>query len=316
MREIVLQVAPDEVRRRQRPEPAPRASSESRKAPGPSKLTYRLSRAWAKPMVRNGVLVYLPLLILGLAGWRVAAHDDWRGWIETEVAALGDRIAARPEFAVRGVAVIGGSEELQRDVRRTLGIELGVSSLKLDVEALRHRVEALGAVETAAVQFDPQGTLRVTVVDRIPEALYRRPDGVLVLLDSGGVEIGPAGARADHPYLPVILGAGAPERVDEVLALLEAAAEIAPRLRAFVRVGERRWDIVLDRDMLIELPAEGSIEALSRVMALHYGDELLDRDLAVIDMRLPERPALRMSAEAAETYQIRRAVAAIGGEET
>jgi len=316
MREIVLQVAPDEVRRPQRPEPAPRASSESHKAPGPSKLTYRLSRAWAKPMVRNGVLVYLPLLILGLACWRVAAHDDWRGCIETEVAALVDRIAARPEFAVRGVAVIGGSEELQRDVRRTLGIEPGVSSLKLDVEALRHRVEALGAVETAAVQFDPQGTLRVTVVDRIPEALYRRPDGVLVLLDSGGVEIGPAGARADHPYLPVILGAGAPERVDEVLALLEAAAEIAPRLRAFVRVGERRWDIVLDSDMLIELPAEGSIETLSRVMALHYGDELLDRDLAVIDMRLPERPALRMSAEAAETYQIRRAVAAIGGEET
>ena len=55
---------------------------------------------------------------------------------------------------------------------------------------------------------------------------------------------------------------------------------------------------------------------LSRVMALHYGEELLDRGLAVIDMRLPPRPALRMTPEAAETYQIRRAVAAIGGEDT
>ncbi len=74
--------------------------------------------------------------------------------------------------------------------------------------------------------------------------------------------------------------------------------------------------MVLDRDMLVKLPAEKSAEALKQIMALHYAQELLDRDLAVIDMRLPERPALRMNPEAAETYQIRRAVAAVGGEET
>jgi hypothetical protein len=51
-------------------------------------------------------------------------------------------------------------------------------------------------------------------------------------------------------------------------------------------------------------------------MALQYGEELLDRDIAVIDMRLPERPALRMTPEAAEIYQIRKAIAAIGGEDT
>jgi len=289
---------------------------EARKGPGPSKLAYRLSRAWAKPMVRNGVMVYLPLLVLGLAGWRVAAHDHLRTRIEAGVAAVAERIAARPEFAVRGVSVVSGSEELQQAVRRSVGIETGISSLKLDVEALRRRVEALGAVKTATVQLDPQGTLRVAVVERIPAVLYRQPDSQLVLLDETGVEIGPAGRRADHPDLPVIIGTGASAHVDEVLALLEAAPDLEPRLRAFVRVGERRWDIELDHDLVIMLPAESSVDALSRVMALQYGDELLDRDLSVIDMRLPDRPALRMSAEAAETYQIRRAVTAVGGEET
>jgi cell division protein FtsQ len=83
-----------------------------------------------------------------------------------------------------------------------------------------------------------------------------------------------------------------------------------------LRVGERRWDIVLDRDMTIKLPGTGSVEALSLVMALHYGEELLDRDIEVIDLRLPDRPAIRMMPGAAETYQIRKAVAAIGGEDT
>lgn len=320
MREIVPQIAPDEVRpasgRKPRSEPRPEARPEARKGPGPSKLTYRLSRAWAKPIVRNAALVYLPLIALAIAGWRVAADDGWRGMIEARIVSVVEQIAARPEFAVRGVAVFGGSDDLQADVRRALDIQPGMSSLKLDVEELRLRVEALGAVETATVQFDPQGTLRITVVERIAVVLFRRTDGGLVMLDKNGVEIGPAERRADHPELPVIRGPGAQDRVGEVIALLGGAPGIVPRLRALIRVGERRWNLELDRGMTIKLPETGAVEALSRIMALHYGEELLDRDIEVIDMRLPERPALRMKPEAAETYQIRRAVAALGGEDT
>ena len=330
MREIVPQIAPDEVRSATRPETRPEVQPEAqpeigpekktdpgtRKGPGPSKLTYRASRAWAKPIIRNATLVYMPLIALAIIGWRVAANDALRGMIETKVVTLVEQFAARPEFAVRGVTVVGGTSELHADVRLALGIQRGMSSLRFDVEELRHRVEALGAVERATVQFDPQGTLRVAVVERIAVVLYRRPDKVLVMLDHGGVEIGPAVHRADHPDLPVILGAGAQDRVGEVIALLAAAPDIVPRLRAFVRVGERRWDIVLDRDMVIKLPGDASIDALSMVMALHYGEELLDRDIGVIDMRLPDRPALRMQPGAAETYQIRKAVAALGGEDT
>ncbi len=320
MREIVPQIAPDEVRpasgRKPRSEPRPEARPEARKGPGPSKLTYRLSRAWAKPILRNATLVYLPLIALAIAGWRVAADDGWRGMIEARIVSVVEQIAARPEFAVRGVAVFGGSDDLQAEVRRALDIQPGMSSLKLDVEELRLRVEALGAVETATVQFDPQGTLRITVVERIAVVLFRRTDGGLVMLDKNGVEIGPAERRADHPELPVIRGPGAQDRVGEVIALLGGAPGIVPRLRALIRVGERRWNLELDRGMTIKLPETGGVEALSRIMALHYGEELLDRDIEVIDMRLPERPALRMKPEAAETFQIRRAVAALGGEDT
>ena len=313
MRPVVPDTARDELRA---PARDAAARSGARPGPGPSKLSYRLARAWAKPRVRNAVLVYLPLAALALAGWRVAAHDAWRDAIRAEAAALVERVAARPEFAVRGVEVAGATAPLEAEVRGVVAVRPGMSSLRLDVERLRRRVEALGAVKRAAVRFDSRRVLRVSVVQRIPVAVFRRPDGVLVLVDGDGVEIGPAGERAAHPDLPLLLGAGAPAHVDEALGLLATAAEVAPRLRALVRVGERRWDMVLDRDMLVRLPAEDSLDALARVMALHYGEELLDRGLAVIDMRVPERPTLRMTPEAAETYQIRKAVTAIGGEET
>ena len=43
-------------------------------------------------------------------------------------------------------------------------IELEADGFQPTAKDLRRRVEALGAVETATVQFDPQGTLRITVV--------------------------------------------------------------------------------------------------------------------------------------------------------
>lgn len=328
MHEITPQLDPDEVRVSKRADPTPencrafavqnrvKTASPPRRSPGPSKVSYRMSRAWAKPVVRGAVLVYLPLALLALGGWRVAADDGMRRMVEKKVSTLIGRVAARPEFAVKGVEVIGGSDALKAEIRNTLGVVPGMSSLTMDIAEMRGRIEALGAVKRAAVQFDTRGKLRVTVEQRIAVALYRRADDMLVLLDKDGVEIGLAGPRAKHPNLPVIIGAGAPERIAEALDILDAAPDILPRLRALVRIGERRWDLVLDHELSIKLPAEDPIEALSRVMALHYGEELLDRNLSIIDMRLPDRPVLRMTPEAAETYQIRKAVTAIGGEDT
>src|SRR5690606_6967422 len=100
----------------------------------------------------------------------------------------------------------------------------------------------------------------------------------------------------------------------EALSLFRAVPDLRPRLRAFVRVGQRRWDVVLDRDLRIMLPERGAEAALARVMALHYGEELLDRDLAAIDMRLGARPTLRLTPDALDILRLREAATGPGKE--
>ncbi|KGB80461.1 hypothetical protein JT55_18935 [Rhodovulum sp. NI22] len=65
-------------------------------------------------------------------------------------------------------------------------------------------------------------------------------------------------------------------------------------------MGERRWDVVLDRDQRILLPERGAVEALERVIALDQAEDMLERDLMAVDMRNADRPTLRMSPEAVE----------------
>ena len=86
----------------------------------------------------------------------------------------------------------------------------------------------------------------------------------------------------------------------QALRLLRTAAVLDNRVHGIVRMGERRWDVVLDRDQRIMLPEVNPMQALERVIALEGAQEILTRDVVRVDMRLPSRPTVRMSEEATE----------------
>jgi len=64
-------------------------------------------------------------------------------------------------------------------------------------------------------------------------------------------------------------------------------------------MGERRWDIVLDRNQRILLPSDGPVAAFDRVIALDLAQDMLERDVTIVDMRNADRPTLRMNEDAA-----------------
>jgi len=83
------------------------------------------------------------------------------------------------------------------------------------------------------------------------------------------------------------------------MELFSIAAPIAEQVRGLQRVGERRWNLVLDRDREIYLPETGATTALLRVMAIHATEDLLDKDISIVDLRDAKRPVLRLGAFAA-----------------
>jgi cell division protein FtsQ len=297
------------------PAPVPAVQRRRTQGPGPSKLAYRLSRIWKKVWLRRAVQL-LPVLCVGLLTLRTAMSPAVAAWLDARCDAVVAALSSRPEFAVHGFRVSGASGELAEAIGGVVALPPGASSLTLDVAAVQARIAALGPVRHVRVTLGSDGILMIAVDERIAEALWRDADGILRLVDREGVAIGPAGPRADHPSLPVVLGADAPAAMAEALALFRAVPELRPRIRALVRVGARRWDIALDRGLTIMLPERDAEAALARVMALHYGEELLDRQLSAVDMRLGERPTLRMTPEAVETIELRDAAGGDPGRRT
>jgi cell division protein FtsQ len=298
--------------RRPRPGDAPVAWREPvmrvPRDPAPSRLRYKLTRLWLRPGVRRFVNIGLPVTAAVAAVWTLAAELDLKGRAERAAALVHETVVDRPQFTITRFDIAEVSFELAEQIKEAALVPLPASSLEVNVAAVRARVETLDAVERARVRALPSGVLEIRAVERLPVVLWRSAAG-LELLDAQGVRVAEVDSRLRRADLPLVVGEGAEDHVPEALALLDAAGSVKPRIRGLVRMGERRWDLVLDRDQVIRLPEDEPLEALRRVMALHGAEALLDRDLVAVDLRDPRRPALRLSGHAkSELERLRKSV--------
>ena len=267
--------------------------------PAPSRIAYRINRLMLTPRFRTFLRYGLPSLMIATAGVWWASDEDRVSALTDQIADARRQIEERPEFMVRMMAVDNASDSVAADIREVLPLDFPVSSFDLDLEQLRETVETLAPVASASVRIRKGGVLAIEVDERRPVAVWRTGDG-LHLIDGEGVELAELANRQERADLPLVLGQGAETRVTEALALLDAAEPVQDRLRGVLRVGERRWDILLDRDQRIMLPESHPVRILEQVMALDRAQDLLARDLAVIDFRNPERPTLRLTRGAIE----------------
>jgi cell division protein FtsQ len=282
-----------------RPAPDP-----GKRDPAPSRWAYRMQRLWLTPLVRRLTRVGLPAFVVAFAAGLYLSDETRRDNLGQTFASLRDEVKSRPEFMVTLLSVQGSSAPLAAMVRDTLAIPLPVSTLDLDLDAAHDRVMALPAVRSVTLRVKSGGILEAQVEEREPAVVWRAPQG-LILLDPEGHAIAGIESRATRADLPLLAGPGAHRAVPEALALIAAAAPLTPRIRGLVRVSERRWDLVLDRDQRILLPAADPVAALEALLALDAAQNLLARDILAVDLRLPDRPALRLAPYA--LTELRRA---------
>ncbi len=269
--------------------------------PAPSRWSYRLQRLMLTPLFRRLLRIGLPFSIGFLALWAYLSNQENYDRVMLAFYDMRAAVEERPEFRVRLMAIDGASTGVSEDIREILSLDFPLSSFDLDLARVQNAVRELSAVERVDVRIRSGGVLQIDVTERTPVVLWRNRDG-LDRLDASGAVIGPVIQRADRPDLPVIAGEGAQRHVPQALALIGAAAPLAERLRGLVRIGERRWDLVLDRDQRIMLPEEKPVQALERVIALDHAQDMMSRDIAVVDMRIASRPTIRMNDPALEQW--------------
>lgn len=285
----------------------PHKHKAGRRAGPPSRLAFRLERLWLTPVVRLVTRIGVPVfcVTLGVGLW--LGNADRRADLLEQYQIIKTQIENRPEFRISTLTVEGASAEVEDAVRALLPVGLPASRFAIDLDSYRAAIRRLDAVESVAIVVQSGGALDVRITERVPVILWRTPRGI-EMLDTTGHRTASLTRRDARPDLPLIAGEGADQAVPEALAILTAAKPILSRARGLVRIGERRWDLVLDRGQRIELPAEHPVRAIERTLALDGAEDLLARDFTRLDLRIEARPTIRLSAAALTALQDARAL--------
>lgn len=274
MRSLTVQI--DDRPTRSRQKAAPRRSQSSLKMRWPGALR---SRA-----IRRAVLAGVGVLTLGLAallfpGQRVM-HQlvSWSG---------------QAGYRVDDIFVEGRVKTPRDDLLTALGVKRGDAILAVDLAAAQKRIEEIPWVRSAAVERRLPNQLHILITERQPIALWQNK-GRYFLIDHDGQIVGDQ--IDDYANLPLTVGEGAPDHAGELVALLATEPTLKDRVKAATWVGDRRWNLMLDRTpdgIEIRLPEEDAESAWHDLAKLDQQQSLLERQVSVVDMRLPDRLVLR-----------------------
>jgi cell division protein FtsQ len=210
------------------------------------------------------------------------------------IARVEERIGRAVDLRVDTIEFHGQSNTPEPLLRAALGVSKGDPILGFSVEDARKRIETLSWVDHVAVERRLPGTIYVDLTERRPYAIWQN-QGKFQLIDRNG-EVVTNEDVAAFADLPLVVGLGAPAHAADMLTALGAVPDIKSRVAALVRVGERRWNLQLKNNITVMLPEDHEPAALARLADLEQQQQLLDRPLVFVDMRLPDRLAVRARA--------------------
>ncbi len=265
----------------------------------PIKPGLRGARNWATAQVRAAsysakgfwrlcltVFILIAAVILGalwLGGFLPNAQQATSNFTKARLMSMG--------FVVDQIDVMGEGRLRERDVRAALGVYEGDFLFEMDVKAAQKRIESISWVDRAVVRRLWPDRIVVQVIERRPYALWQN-DGNIHLIDQSG-EVLQTAIPADYPQLRLVVGPSAAENLADIDQALQKFPNFASGIEIMMQRPSGRWDVRLSEgDVLIKLPKDNVTDAVATVIQLHNKTRILDREVAIIDVRLPDRISL------------------------
>ena len=183
------------------------------------------------------------------------------------------------EFAVTGTTRLGADEVIEAS-----GLRVGDPLVSVDAGAVARRIEQQPWIESASVGRSLDGTIAISIVERVAVGWIDDGSGERVLLDITGVRLGPLGA--DDGVLPLIDG------VDEDSLRLAAALPPGVRSRTIsVGASDGRLRLQLRPQGTVEFGPPTDLPAKVAALVTVMG-QVDQRDLCTIRVITPDTPVV------------------------
>jgi len=255
-----------------------RAGQQDRGAEGGA-LTGVVKPSSRRPSLRSIVTGAL-VLAAGSAGFV--------GYVERDTLSVAIITASAEAGLELQTIEVQGRAHTSKDVLMAVSeLTLGQPMLTISLPALHDRLSTIGWVKDVAIERRMPSTIRLILTERVPMALLQTEAGHRVIDENGEIISGADPSAFGH--LTVVAGNSAGPNAAPLLNILRTEPELFAEVWAVTYQSGRRWDVHLRNGIRVRLPESDPRTAWSRLAVIDHSKHITDRDLAVIDLRVPDQ---------------------------
>jgi cell division protein FtsQ len=269
----------------------------------PSRFFYRWERLRLTPYFRRIIDYGIPLFLIVLIGLFYFSKAENVEILKVSWHEFNENTKNRPEFLINFIKIKGANQPLVNEIRLLTGLDLPISSYDVNLHELQNKIELMNAVKNVNISI-AENIIYIQVQPREPAIYWLNTNG-LELLDPDGVSMGIVESGRPNLDLPLIAGVGASIAIDEALFIYSNSNSFSNEILGLVRIGERRWDIILKNGRKIMLPADGLTKVYKNLIRENKVKKLLSVNFSLLDLRNPNRMMIRRQKDAKEAVEIK-----------
>jgi|GEM_PF-640682 len=195
-------------------------------------------------------------------------------------------------FVVEYININGIKNANTKQIYTDLPIQQGDAILASSLDEIKQHLKANNWFESVTVKRTLPNTITINVVERIPVAIWQK-NHKLHLIDDAGFVIKqlPNNTTLNYPH---VIGEDANANAVELLSLLSTQPDLYNKVDVSTRFGNRRWDVKFNNGVEVKLPEKEPYKAWEKLAQLQQDEQILNRNIAVIDMRIADKLFLKL----------------------
>ena len=232
------------------------------------------------------------IVLIGACVWAGSQLIDLGGFSSVPDRAV--ETLSTVGLSVEHVTVEGRTNTDPADILDALGAVRGTPILDIDIPLAQQRVAALPWVRSVEIVRRLPNSLHINLEEYVAFALWQRDNRYSLIAQDGTAitEVSEA-----PPGMVILVGADAPVHASGLFGALSTQPHLTARIKAAVRFGGRRWNVMLDTiesGITVKLPENGVSAAWDGLAAIDAEHDLLNRAVSEIDLRIIGRLVVKL----------------------
>lgn len=250
---------------------------------------------------KNKKLIFIIIIFSFISSLFFLSKSNTGSCFFSKISNLNSQLLTASGLSVKKISIIGNGRTSIAVIKKTIAPVDNISMFSLNLESLKNKIEALPWVQHVSVQRLFPSTLKINIQERKPLALWQKQNQLL-LIDLSGCPIPISNIKAFR-NLPLVVGANANKKASSLLDILSKTVYLKNLVKSASLIYNRRWNLNLSNGGIVQLPEHNWESAISNLETLNKKSKLLDKNLELIDMRIPPQIILRLKSETAKRYK-------------